>query len=259
MPEDRAWSSLGLAGVSGWTEGPGLVASDKAGPLLNRAVDALWGRLRDQLSGLERSSVIERALLNYAAIETDRRGWRLTAAALLALYDDTRDIVHAANDRETQRSVAGLASRVIAEMALCTSPLGGGSTCTRAELDRLVAEVATLLGCAGQSDALRYELASGDLVVHPNGSFEFDTTYAMALHEPYMQAHGERGFRAAAAGYGALFEIGSSGGGSVDPIFEVAFRDEFKIGLHDFYEFAMKITDEALTQGCHNFVFVVAR
>src|SRR4051812_17458993 len=57
---------------------------------------------------------------NHCAVERDRATWRMTASALLALYRDTGDVLRAANEREAERSLAGLASRVIAEMALST-------------------------------------------------------------------------------------------------------------------------------------------
>jgi hypothetical protein len=252
-PEDRAWSGLDLARVCGWTEPPGPVPADKAAPLLNRAVAVLWERLREQLAGLERSSVIERALLNHDAIGKDLREWRLTAAALLALHDDKSDVVQAASNREGHRGLAGLTSRVIAEMALCTSPLGVGSTCAKADLDRLIADTATLLECAGQSDALHYELATHDLVVHPNGSLGFDTTFAETLHQPYMQAHGERGFRAAATDYGDPFEIRAAGDDSVDAAFDAVFCKEFGLGLQELFDFAANLAKEALSRRMSQF------
>ena len=105
--EDRAWSRLGLAREAGWTQPQGAIPVPEAHEFLHRAVDTTWARIHKRLESLSRSSVIERALLNHEAVQYDRSLWRMTAAAVLALYRDTSDVLRTAHDREVQRALAG--------------------------------------------------------------------------------------------------------------------------------------------------------
>lgn len=251
--EDSAWSRLGLAQVAGWEGGSGSIPRLQAGKLMHQAVDAIWKGIRDSLLKINRASIVERCMINHDAIGRDRETWRMTASALLALYTDIDNVLQTANEREGQRGLAGLASRVIAEMALCTSPSEGGFTCATADIDELIAMVGTLLDCAAQSDALRYGLTSELPVVNGNGSFRFDRSFTQTLHQPYMAAHGERVFRAAAADYGAPFQDMNMSPLKLDARFEAAFKAEFAIELENYYSFASRIGLEAIEQGKSQF------
>ena len=196
MPEDKAWSRLGLTGRAGCELKPGPVPPSQASALINAAVDAAWERVRSRLVRLSRGSVVERSLLNYVAARKEHRDWMRSMAARLAVYDNPAVMVAATED-VLRRDVAGLACRVIAEMAVCTSPYGSGSACADTDLDFLVAEVSTILECANQSDALHYGVATRPPVILPNGSFGFDATVAQATG-PLMTEHWRRRFREAA-------------------------------------------------------------
>ena len=166
MPEDRARSRFNLARRAGYEGKPGAIPSSRTGALLHAAVDAAWERVRCALVGSARESVIERSLLNYVAVRKEHRDWLRATAARFALYDAGK-VMAASNERVVRRDSAGLACRVIAEMALCTSPHGSGSACTGTDLDFLIAEVSTLMECASQSDALRYGLAARPPIMLP--------------------------------------------------------------------------------------------
>jgi hypothetical protein len=253
QPEDRARSWLNLARDAGWTNASGPVPNDQARRLLNDAVNVAWLRTKERLLTLERSSVIERALRNDYAIYRDRATWQLTAAALLSLYNDQADVVAAANLREGQRGLAALASRVVAEMAICVSPVSKGKSCSKAEFDFLVANVAILLECASQSDAFYYDLASSQLTVQPNGTFTFDSTFYETLHRPYIHSHGERGFRAAAADYGTPFALRDNEVKPIDSEFEAAFVEEFGLTPPQLSQFTYRLSDIAVREGSPTF------
>ena len=243
MPEDRAWSRMDLARRAGYQGKPGAIPSSRAGAVLHSAVDALWERVRSRLMDLSRESVIERSLLNYVAARKEHRDWLRSTAAGLALYE-TAQVMAAANERVFRRDSAGLACRVIAEMALCTSPYGSGSACTGTDLDFLVAEVSTLVECASQSDALRYGLATQPPAMNPNGSFGFDVAAAQATG-PLMTEHWRRRFRDAAQE--------EEGGGEdgieeevPDPEFPCAFAAEFGLTLEQYAEFVRRVALEVV-------------
>ena len=243
MPEDRAWSRMDLARRAGYEAEPGSIPSSRAGALLNAAVDEVWQRVRSRLVDLSRESVIERSLLNYVAARKEHRDCLRSTAAQLALYDHAQ-VKAVANERVFRRDTTALACRVIAEMALCTSPYGTGSPCTGTDLDFLVAEVSTLLECAGQSDALHYGLATRPPVMHPNGSFGFDASAAEATGL-LMTEHWRRTFRDAAKDDEAGGEAGGEEG-VADPEFPSAFIAEFGLTLEQYEAFVHRVTLEAL-------------
>ena len=243
MPEDRGWCRMNLARRAGFEGEPGPIPSSRAGALLNDAVDKVWTRIRSRLVELSRESVVERSLLNYVAARKEHRDWMRSMAEQLALYDHAR-VMALANDRVFRRDTSALASRVIAEMALCTSPYGSGSTCTTTDLDFLVAEVSTLLECAAQSDALKFGLATRPPVVHLNGSFGFDQS-AVEATRLLTTEHWRRTFRDAAKDD----EAGGEGGndeGLADPDFPSAFFAEFGLRLEHYEAFVHRVTMEAL-------------
>ena len=213
-------------GIRGQTGGYPFVAGPRA--LLHSAVDAAWERVKSRLMSLSRESVIERSLLNYVAVRKEHRDWMRSTSARLSLYD-AEEVIAASHERVVMRDSAGLACRIIAEMALCTSPYDSGSACTGMDLDFLVAEVSTLVECASQSDALKYGLATRPPVVHPNGSFGFHASATQAA-VPLMTEHWRRAFRDAAqeeegGGNGVVEE------GMPDPGFPFAFAAEFGVTL----------------------------
>ena len=239
MPEDRAWSRFGLARRAGYEGKPGAIPSSRAGALLHAAVDATWERVNLRLMGLSRESVIERSLLNYIALRKQHRDWLRATAALLAVYE-AGQLVTASNERVVMRDQAGLARRVIAEMALYASPYGCGSVCTGTDLDFLIAEVSTLAECANQSDALRYGLATRPPVMYRNGSFGFDPAAAQSTG-PLMSEHWRRTFRDAAQNQ-------ESGGEEevAEPEFPCAFAAEFGPTVEQYAAFVRQVALEAV-------------
>lgn len=246
MPEDEGWSKIDLVRRAGFESQPGPIPADRIGEILRNAVDEAWNRAKSRLLGLSRESVIERSLLNFVAISKEHRDWHRSAAAQLALHDP-KEVLKVANQRAVRRDTAGLACRVIAEMALCTSPHRDGSDCTNTDLDFLIAEVATLLECASRSDAFRYGLAVQEPIMHPNGSFGFDRSTFEATG-PFLMERWRRTFLEAAAGQGVEFGR-SDEGEEPSEEFEAAFNAEFGLGTEQYGTFVVGITLEAAKQG----------
>ncbi|WP_341910957.1 hypothetical protein [Ferrovibrio terrae] len=205
--EDLSWAYYGLPEAAGWIGGPGIVPADQTSGVLHRTVDGLWQRIKAKLQKFNRSSTIAKALANYESIERDRSFGKTTAAATLSLYEPRDVVLTYAINREGRRSLAGLASRVLAEMAVCECPANGGLPLTGIDLDTLIADIAVLIECAGHGDSLRYGLSTDPLVVHPNGTFGFDTSVMLKLQAPYMEAHGTRQFVSAATAYAKAYEV----------------------------------------------------
>ena len=252
MPEDRAWSHLRLTSDAGYSGAPGPLPDEVVPTVLHDAVSAIWSRIKEKLITLDRRSVVERALANWEAIQKDRAEWRRAAAALLAIHENESAVIRMANQRENERARAGLACRVIAEMALSTAPYGTGFRCGMADLDALVAQVCKLLECAAQSDAHYYKLSSTVPVAQPNGSLEFGTV-ASGMLRPYWETLGERHFREDAEGYASLFE-GKQQSEGPDQELKEAFWAEFGLTHHDCGKVLRWLTDEGLRRSAVQFV-----
>lgn len=248
--ENRAWTDLGLATLAGATK-YGIVDQSEVKPLLHEAVLKLWERIRPRLETIDRRSLLVKALVNHEAIDRDRAEWTQTAAALLALHQDQEDVLSTHNQQEGKRASAGVASRALAEMALCTCPIDGGRACTELDFDQLLAEACAMIDCATQSDAYHYGLATGPLRVTPSGCFFFDTGFYEELHKPYTHAHGDRAFRDAAAGYADSFdtpELDTSepAAPELDPDLLAGVRAEFGMGLVELIELSHAVAEIAL-------------
>lgn len=242
MPEDLAWSRLDLARRAGYTGKPGIVSLSKAGKVLNASVDVVWERVRSRLKSLSRESVIQTSLLNYVAVRKEHREWMRSMEAQLSLFGANQAMV-AAKQRVFLRDRAGLACRVIAEMALCTAPFGGGSSCTKADLDFLIAEVSTLVECASQSDALHYGLARRPPAVNANGSFDFDQSATQATAQ-LMSEHWRRTFLNAEPDEQTI-----SDDSLPHPSFSDAFAAEFGLTAEQYGTFVHRLTLEAIKLG----------
>ena len=242
MLEDLAWSRLDLARRAGYESKPGIVPPSRAGKVLNASVDVVWKRLRSRLKTLSRESVIQQSLLNYVAARKEHRDWMRTMEAQLALFGADQAL-EVANERVSLRDRAGLACRVIAEMALCTAPYGGGSTCTKIDLDFLIAEVSTLVECASQSDGLHYGLARRSPAVNANGSFDFDTSATQATAQ-LMSEHWRRTFLNAEQDEKTI-----SDDVLPHPNFSAAFAAEFGLTPEQYGTFVRRLTLEAVELG----------
>ncbi len=246
FPEDLAWSRLDLAREAGYGSDPRLLSKELASDILKEAVDVIVDRIKSRLLKLSRESVIECSLLNFVAVQKDRRDWLRSAAAQLALHDSAQ-VLETANQRNFQRDVAGLSNRIIAEIAVCTSPYNNGADCSQIDLDYLIGQVTTLLECAGQRDALRYGLVKEMPIVFTNGSFGFNSL----VHEmigPLLKEHGKRVFTEAANSQEDARSSGDEEQLDQDG-FDSAFTSEFGINLERFQHFIMHFTQLAVERG----------
>ena len=238
MPEDVAWSQLGLARLAGYEGLSGqLPLEQESVNLLNQSVDFVWKRIEQRLVCLSRESTVERVLLNFISARKEHRDWMLAMTPRLAVYDP-KQVEEVSIRRVYWRDIASLVSRVIAEMAMCTSPFDSGNVCSRIDLDFLIAEVYTLLICANQSDALRYELTDRSPVVLPNGTFEFDEL-PLQMSTSMMKEHWQRQFHDAVEQQSKDEEL-------VSQAFELAFSAEFGLTLEQYKKFVIEVTTEAI-------------
>ena len=245
--EDSAASRLGVAAELQPAIRPGEVPASKKLSLLHRVVQAIWERIAARLGTLDRESVAREALTNFASLQKDRRDWESRAAALIATHSEKDDVAGTAAKRESARGKAGLASRVIAEMAICACPVEGGAICGAADLDALIAHTATLVGYASVADVVRHAEGQYKLTVYPNGVVDIvpgiDETSWL-----YLDAQGRRTFQNA-VDISVLTPSEDTGAGTDDAEFQTAFQAEFGIGILQYAQFLGLIAEEAIRRG----------
>jgi hypothetical protein len=210
---------------------------------LNALVGVVWERLRDDLREIDGPSLVRLALENQEAIFRDREQWRRTARAVMALYGEADDVERIAAERESQRANANTASRVLIEMAVCTSPRSG-RVASLADLEHLTAGISTLIALASDSDAIRSGFAPARMAVSPNGAVTCDRTFAASVTNPFALESHASVFRVAAAAYADLYrrratgamgtgaatqatEVGTAAAPRFDEAFSRAFAAEY--------------------------------
>ena len=245
--EDLAWSRLGLAGAVERGIRPGPLSEETARSFLNGAVDSVWRRIRSRLETLDRASTIERLLENFAAVCKERSAWSVAAAALRVTLADSSQAFSSWSGTEREAHLAGLCSRVAAEMALCTCPTASGLTCSNVHVDVLIAEVAVLLECANHSDAIRHGLASTMPVVQGNGALRFVDTFEEQVAR-FFETRRSEAFYDAVKSYGhTSFEDEELD--ELPPGFPAAFKAECHLSVDQYLEFVERCGADALEHG----------
>jgi len=167
----------------------------------------LWGDIRGGLRQLDRKSVLRRSFANKQAIISDRNNWRRTSQAQVAMHG-REEVLKVSHQRESDRALASLSCRVLAEMALSTAPLEGGMTLGNIEFDRLLAQVALLVEVGHDCDAVHAGLVPGHggIALYPNGEYAIDRSFTQEVVNPFLTSFFESGFNEAIASYAELFE-----------------------------------------------------
>lgn len=203
--EDKAASRLGIV-PEFWPRPNAPQDIATACTFFENCVEFVWKRIRATLCTLDRQSTITRGLRNIEAIAADKDQWDISAQALLAWYNDAAMVTKRAMQRESDRSIAAIASRVLVEMAVCTCPARDGLMCSRAHFDAFIADIELLIVTAHTSDAVRSGFASPRVTFTPSGEFIADTSFMREVVGPYMAGHFEDSFTASAKRYAEHFQ-----------------------------------------------------
>jgi hypothetical protein len=221
--------------------------------VLNGYVARIWNEIKLQLNELDLDSVLSALLSSNEAIYTDRMHWRRTAKAILSLNENGEGL-DAAFTREQKRNRTSLATRVLAEMAVCECALSGQSLVTRAEHELLIARAYLLIEAAYDSDAIRGELAPAKLTVFPNGEYEIDRSYQSSIMRPFVANQYSDEYREAAADYASYYqEAERSGRGLASDFygadFVVAFEKEYGLSPDELIDCFAELVDMATDAG----------
>ncbi|WP_419161744.1 hypothetical protein [Candidatus Palauibacter sp.] len=234
QPEDVSLTRLGL----GWkclspTPTGRIVRQEAAQKLLHGCVDALWRSIRRQLGTLDRRHVVSLSMGNIEAMWRERRQWRATARAVLALAPDEDSALGLVATREMQRTAAAVSFRVLSEMAASTAKPATGRPASWAQLDHLAARIGEIIELASHSDAIRGGLADPEVQVTPVGTVVVDRGYVEGLMRPYFRRRHDHAYLHDAAIYEEHRGSPKNDEGSTwltEP-FLAAFETEFSISI----------------------------
>jgi|GEM_PF-2788940 len=200
--------------------------TDGCGKFLNSTVDALWRKIKGELVKLDRRSALVACLGNLDALEIDRALWRRTSQAIIALTEDEREALDVSQKHENDISRATIATRVLAEMALCTCPSEGGDEIGSAEYDALLARVSHLVAIAHASDGIRANFAKPEVRIFPNGEFINSQEYVEEVLRPYQDGYFVDLLEKSAETYSELYRERASR--RIEDVVEAEFVDAFR-------------------------------
>jgi hypothetical protein len=242
--------------------GRGLVSSKHANcKVLQDAVEATWNAIRSRLREVERLSVVEEALHNLESVAYERSRWQRTAAALLSLHG-SQGALEAASGADADQASTALCTRVLVEMAVCTSPISGGRPFETTDLDFLLAGLDQILLLATQCDAIYHGLADPKLTISESGLVAMDRSYVARAVRPYIEGLFADRYRADAKDYERFVSGRTDEGGtpSVEPTLQAAFAAEFGLDVHQFllvlrWAVATALEEKAnlLCSSCHRY------
>src|SRR5690349_2628017 len=96
------------------------------------------------LSEFNRRALIHALLANHELAAADRDHWDQTSRAMLALHSDKEETLETIIRHKTELNACFIATRMLAEGALCESPVTGGVIPGRLDLSRLMSRAAQI-------------------------------------------------------------------------------------------------------------------
>ena len=153
---------------------------------LGKIVDVLLAEISDVLKAFDRLSALTRFVANSEKARDKKDHWRRTSAAILGLHGDQPSTVDLYIEQMSKFSGAGIASRILCEIALCVCPSEGGGQLSDIEFSKLVARAALVSKIGGLSDAIHYNALAPELTVSPLGDILFRDEFGSLVVNPML-------------------------------------------------------------------------
>jgi hypothetical protein len=191
---DDAAAKIGL----GWrvrdqAQGNKIEGREACTNFLGSIVDVLLLEIFQMLCSCERISTLKRLLANSEKASAEKDHWKRTSAAILGLHGQGDETIKRYVEQTSKFAGAGMASRVLIEMALCACPLNEGGQLSDIELSKLIARASLLIRLGGLSDAIHYNSLSPELTVSSLGDILFRDDFGELVVQPMLsRVLGER-------------------------------------------------------------------
>lgn len=182
-----------------------IINGNTANNFLHKIVDVLWEKIDKKLSSINRMSIITKCLMNLETLEKDKEEWKISAQALMAIYNDRSDVIGSANRLDNRRSMAAIATRSLAEMAVCCCP-ENGKTVSLEDFQSLLAHISILVHTGYQSDAIHDSMINPEVEVWPNGEYSLNQDFYEFVVMPYTTGYFAENFKLAADLYKTRYD-----------------------------------------------------
>lgn len=244
---DDANSRLGLGWlVRNHSDGAELAGQRECCDYLNAMVRALGERIKLSVSRFDRTALIKALLMNHEALFAEQEQWKRTFRAVRALSEDQNLATKTAADKIAHFNAASLASRIIAEIALCESPMAGGILPGKYDIAALLANASQMFHLGGYSDAMNVGVMPAKIRISPAGDILMDHGFTDEVIRPFGLNFQSVSLNDAAENYAENYAeieeaneqaVGDSS--SVDDVeFYNVWKNEFGVTIEDVRSFA---------------------
>lgn len=186
-PVDDAATKIGLGwrilkkGQSNKIEG-----REACTDFLGEVVDALLAEIFEALKAFDRLSTLTRLVANCEKAYAEEDHWKRTSAAVLGLHGDVPGTADSYVEQLSKIAGAGIASRILTEIALCVCPAKGCINISNIELSKLIARAALVVRIGGLSDAIYYNAFAPELIISSLGDILFRDEFGQLVVEPML-------------------------------------------------------------------------
>lgn len=153
---------------------------------LNKVADKLLSEISAMLGAFDRVSTLKRLVQNSEKASAEEDHWERTSAAIIGLHGHKKGTIDRYVEQVSKFAGAGIASRVLTEIALCVCSLGDGLQLSDIELSKLVARAALVVRIGGYSNAIYYNALSPEITISPLGDILFRDEFGELVVQPML-------------------------------------------------------------------------
>jgi hypothetical protein len=233
---DDAFNRIGL-GLRGSGTAGEVTGSLECKRCLNVAVASLLDQLCAYLKQFERQALVTAVMMNHEAAAIDRERWKRTAQANLALHNNSPQTIQTIVRHIGEVNACCLASRILAEAAICECPPGSGNSPGSLDLSRLMALVMLAHHLGGWSDAVHWGAMEARVRITPLGDIHMNQSFMKSVYEPFGQVGGESDVKQAVENYTDLYgspPVIQTVADLLEPEFLAAWQAEYILTIDQF-------------------------
>ena len=186
-PIDDAAVKIGLGWrVFGRDKGNKIEGRKACTDFLAKVVDVLSDDVMAAFAAFDRLSTLKRLVANCEKASAEQDHWKRTSASVLGLHGYKSETRSRFVTEMSKFAGAGIASRILTEIALCACPLEGGVVCSSIELSKVIARAALVIRIGGLSDAIHYNALAPEITISPLGDILVRDDFGKFVVEPML-------------------------------------------------------------------------
>lgn len=203
---------------------------------LNKIVDKVWNKIKSKLLKYDKLQLCQKLSLNLESLRNSKSKWERTVKAALALHKDKENVIDTVNEQISKINAANIASRILIEMAACTSHINGAEEPDDLDISTLLAHATLIFNIGAWSDAIEYNLFEPSIHISSFGQVMLNYDFERNVIIPYHKFFNTLQRKSDAENYDKLYDqsINETPEEELFPRdFLSAWKFEFNISLHD--------------------------